>query len=134
LDVLVEGHGGKLKLILPNSAFENLKPLLDQSFLGGALGGDDGWRGQLTESLQDTNVVLNALLHEITLPLTQVLNWSKGQVIDLGIDFEHEATVHCSGKPMFFAAMGRRRNGSVALRITEKLDELDEGYDDDLPD
>ncbi|MFO7804425.1 MAG: FliM/FliN family flagellar motor switch protein, partial [Paracoccaceae bacterium] len=49
-----------------------------------------------------------------------------GQVLNLGIDTEHEVTVACSGKDMFRAAIGRRRNGSVALRVSAELDLIGE--------
>ncbi|WP_212522776.1 FliM/FliN family flagellar motor switch protein [Actibacterium sp. MT2.3-13A] len=125
LDVSVEGRGGKLVLVIPNMTFEPARALLAQTFLGGQIGGDSSWQSLLTESLQDTSVDLVALLHELKLPLAEVLGWRPGDVLDLGIDTEAEVTVNVSGKKMFHAAMGRRRNGSVALRVTRTLNGKD---------
>lgn len=125
LDVSVEGPGGKLILVIPNMAFEPARAMLAQSFFGGEIGGDSSWQAQLAESLQGTDVDLVAILHELKLPLSDVLRWRCGDVLDLGIDTESEVTVSVSGKRMFRAAMGRRRNGSVALRVTQELNGKD---------
>ncbi|WP_159966520.1 FliM/FliN family flagellar motor switch protein [Profundibacterium mesophilum] len=123
LRVEVEGRGGNLIFVIPNATFEKLRPQLIESFFGAQLGVDTGWRDQLAGSLQGTNVDLTAVLHELQVPLNDVLAWQRGQTIDLGIAGDNLATVTCSGRPMFRAAMGRRRNGSVALRVTEKLED-----------
>lgn len=125
LEVKIEGRGGKLIFVIPNMVFEPARAMLAQTFLGGQIGGDSSWQALLTDSIRDTNVDLVALLHEMKLPLTEVLGWRRGHVLDLGIDTENEVTVAVSGKKMFRAAMGRRRNGSVALRVTEELSEKD---------
>jgi len=123
LDISVDGPGGKLVFVIPNMAFESARAMLAQSFFGGQIGGDSSWQALLADSLQDTDVDLVALLHELKLPLSDVLRWRRGDVLDLGIDTENQVTVAVSGKKMFRAAMGRRRNGSVALRVTEELSE-----------
>jgi flagellar motor switch protein FliM len=133
MTVVLEDRGGTITFILPGQAMEKVRATLAQAFLGGKLGGDSSWRAQLTESLQDTNIALTAVLHQLRLPLTDVLHWKRGQVLDLGIDASHEVTVTCGDRDMFRAAMGRRKNGSVALRVTEELSEKD-GIADDTAD
>lgn len=123
LRVELEGRGGNLTFVIPNATFEKLRPQLIESFFGAQLGVDSGWRSLLADSLQGTNVDLTAVLHELKIPLSDVLSWQKGQTIDLGITADNCATVNCSGRPMFRAATGRNRNGSVALRVTEKLED-----------
>lgn len=127
--ITLEERSGRLTFLLPNSAFEPVRPMLAQPFRGGQLGGDSSWRSQLTDTLQDTGVTLEAVLSEPNLSLTDVLAWQPGQQLDLGIDPEQEVTVTCSGMKMFSAAMGRRRNGSVALRVTRDFSEKEEPAD-----
>lgn len=124
--ITLGGREGLLCLIVPHQTMEPVLPLLAQSRPAGQVGDDPTWRGQLSQSLTDTAVTLTAVLHERDLPLSQVLDWKPGQVLNLGIDTEHEVTVACSGKDMFRAAIGRRRNGSVALRVSAELDLIGE--------
>ncbi|MCA0922637.1 flagellar motor switch protein FliM [Pseudooceanicola nanhaiensis] len=136
--ITLDERVGKLSFVIPNNAIDKVRPTLAQAFRGGQLGGDDAWRALLTDQISDTSVTLAAVLHEPVLPLTSVLQWKRGQVLDLGIDSEHEVTVTCSGKKMFRAAMGRRKNGSVALRVTEDFDNAKDmkegGFSDVVPD
>lgn len=130
LDMKFEGRGGLLTFVIPYTAIEKVQPMLAQAFWGGGLGADNSWRTLLTDKIQETNVTLTSVLHELSVPMTQVLAWAPGTTLDLGIDTHHEAELSCSGVPMFKAAMGRRKNGSVALRITEEMTEKD-GLSDD---
>ncbi|RVV96879.1 hypothetical protein EKE94_16170 [Mesobaculum littorinae] len=134
LNVRLEDRGGRMSFVLPYNAFESVRPLFTQSFLGGQLGGDSSWRALLTDKLQETEVTLAAVLHEVHVPLTQVLDWAPGQTLDLGILADQAATVSCNGMVMFRGEMGRRRNGAIALKITEELAQLNEGHDDEHAD
>ncbi|MGC9370120.1 MAG: FliM/FliN family flagellar motor switch protein [Paracoccaceae bacterium] len=134
LDVSIEGRGGKLVFVIPNMVFEPARALLTETFFGGQIGRDSSWQALLADSIRDTNVDLVALLHEMKLPLTEVLRWRRGDVLDLGIDAENAVTVSVSGQTMFRAAMGRRRNGSVALRVTEELSDNEETSHDGTSD
>lgn len=126
--IAFDGRGGDLCLIVPHRTLDAVRPLLAQVSAAGQLGSDPGWRAKLLESLNDTPVTLTAVLHEHRLPLADVLGWQPGQILDLGIDSTHEVAVSCSGKEMFRAAIGRRKNGSVALRVTAVFEETeDEG-------
>lgn len=125
LQVLLEGQSGQVVLILPYIAFESASGAFAQPFHGGDIGSENGWRGAIVKSLQGTDVELTAIMQEMTSPLHEMLAWRVGQVLDIGMDVEHEVLVNCSGKQMFRAAMGCRKNGSVALRITETLSEVD---------
>ena len=123
--ITLEGRGGQLCLIVPHRTLDAVRPLLAQPALTGQLGGDPGWRAQLEQSLSHAPVTLTAVLHEQALPLSDVLGWTPGQVLDLGIDASHEVTVSSGGRDMFRAAIGRRKNGSVALRVTAAFEDTE---------
>lgn len=124
--VTLEGRSGNLCVIVPLRTLDPVRARLAQPRTAGVLGEDPGWKALLAQSLNDTPVTLTAVLHERGLPLADVLGWRTGQVLDLCIDVAEEVTVTCSGKDMFRAAIGRRKNGSVALRLTTGLDENQE--------
>lgn len=125
VEVLLEGQGGQMTFIIPYIAFEAAEQAFSQPFRGGGINGEKGWRTAMAKSLQDTDIQLTAILQEMTVPLHEVLAWRPGQVLDIGVDTEHELLVECSNKKMFRAAMGCRKNGSVALRISKTLNELE---------
>lgn len=120
IDVMLEDRGGQIAVLIPHATLEPVRGLLAQVFLGGQLGGDKNWRQSLQNLLEDTPVTLDAILTEMSLPLNDVLSWKVGQTLDLGVNSDHPPTVTCSGHTMFKTAMGRCRNGSIALRVTEE--------------
>lgn len=124
--VNLDGRSGKLCLIVPHRTLDGLRATLAQPSASDQLGEDLGWGALLSQSLNDTPVTLTAILHEHILPLAEVLDWQRGQVLDLGIDAAQDVAVACSGKDMFRAAIGRRKNGAVALRVTAQLDKKQE--------
>lgn len=127
--ITLEERGGTMIFLLPQTSFESVRPQLAAPFRGGQLGGDSSWRELLNDSLQDTSVSVNAVLHEPKLQLSDILNWSPGRTIDLGINVDQEVTVACGELKMFTAAIGRRRNGAVALRINRDFSEEEEPKD-----
>ncbi|PYE84508.1 flagellar motor switch protein FliM [Pseudoroseicyclus aestuarii] len=122
IDVRIDGHGGPLHFMIPYGAIDTIRPLLAQPFLGGSLSGESGWRQEMEGRLGETSVQLQALLCRVRLPMAEVLNWRAGQVLDLGVLTDHEAMLTCGGRQMFTGAMGRKSNGSVALRLTGDMD------------
>lgn len=126
LRIDLNGRGGLMCLIVPHRTLDRVRPLLAQSRTAAQLGSDPGSRALLSQSLNHTPVTLTAVLHERDVTLADVLGWKPGQVLNLGIDSTHEVTVACSGKDMFRAAIGRRKNGSVALRVTAAFEETKE--------
>ncbi|MEI4485510.1 FliM/FliN family flagellar motor switch protein [Frigidibacter sp. MR17.14] len=112
---------GRISILLPHLAVEPIRPLLAKVFFGDRLGADQGWRDHLQERITQSNVKLTAVLHEVEVPLADVLGWTIGSTLDLHVGLDHEATVFCSGEPVFRGATGRRQNGAVALRITKDL-------------
>lgn len=129
LSVGLEGRGGTLTFVIPDAAIDSIRTLLVQSFPAGETGSDSGWRAALGRSIEGSEAKLTAVLHEVRIGMREVLAWKAGDMIDLGIDMEHEATVSCNGRALFRAAMGRRRNGAVALRVTDDLGEEKERDD-----
>jgi flagellar motor switch protein FliM len=79
--------------------------------------------------ISDTEVLVTARLHEVRVPLQDVLEWKKGQVLDLGIDNDQEVALICSGHDMYLAQTGKRKNGRLALKITDQLKDEEEMTD-----
>lgn len=133
MHVTMDDRDGYFSLLFPFNALSTIRSMLVQPFHGGALGGDKSWRKNMTEAIADTEVLVTARLHEGTVSLNDVLQWKTGQVLDLGITVDQDVSLICSGHEMYLAQTGKRRNGRLALRITEQLKDEEE-MTDVLPD
>lgn len=124
-----DGRGGHMIFLLPVSVFEPMRSILSAPFHGGQLGGDSSWRELLSGKLQNTSITVDAILHEPLIPLADVLGWKPGVTVPLGITPDQTVTVACDNLKFFSAAVGRRRNGSVALRVIRDYSEEEEPTD-----
>ncbi|MEQ5870842.1 FliM/FliN family flagellar motor switch protein [Sagittula sp. NFXS13] len=121
LSVDIEGRRGEMVFVLPNTAFETVSHILSQQFTGGQLGGDSGWRLKMTDMLNLTNVPVTAVLGQSSLSLREVLGWAPGQVLDLGLRVDDPVTLTCAGEKIALAEVGHRKNGRIALKLSDKL-------------
>ena len=125
MEISLEEQSGLMTFIIPYIALETVSAAFSQPFRGGDIGGKDIWRKAMSNTLQGTDVLLTAILKEIAVPLHEILSWKQDQVLDIGVDTEQEVLVTCNEQQMFQAAMGCRKNGSVALKISKTLKEMD---------
>ena len=126
LRINIEDRVGEMVFLLPTTALDAVGDVLSQQFTGGQLGGDTGWRMKLTEKLGTTNIPVAAVLGETNLSLREVLSWMPGQILDLGMQVDDPVTICVTGKTIARAEVGRRKNGKIALKVSEKLYEEEE--------
>lgn len=127
-----DGRGGRLIFLFPQPVFEEIRPMLAEPFRGGQIGGDSSWRDLLSDTLQDTSITVDAILCEPSIPMAKVLAWKPGQTIELGVTVDQDVTVSCAELRLFTAAIGRRRNGSLALKVMRDFSQEDEPTDVDF--
>ncbi|ANT63192.1 hypothetical protein AYJ57_22175 (plasmid) [Salipiger sp. CCB-MM3] len=126
LSLNIEDRVSEMVFLLPNTAFDSVGDVLSQNFTGGQLGGDTGWRLKLTEKLGTTAIPVSAVLGQAVMPLRDVLSWMPGQVLDLGMQVDDPVTISVIGKDIAKAEVGRRKNGKIALKVSDKLYEEEE--------
>ncbi|ETX16697.1 hypothetical protein OCH239_00190 [Roseivivax halodurans JCM 10272] len=119
LEVDIDGRGGRIVFVIPFRTLDPVKARLSEMFLGEQFGEDETWSNRMKETLTDTEVTVTALLRTMRVPLAKALDWQVGQVIDLGIAPDSEVTVSVRGRDLMRGAMGRRRTGAAAIRITD---------------
>ncbi|MGI3170987.1 flagellar motor switch protein FliM [Pseudooceanicola sp. C21-150M6] len=124
--ITLDERDGYLYFIMPFNALAAVRNMLAQPFQGGDLGGDKSWRKSMTEAISDTEVVVSARLHQAHVPMQKVLNWKKGEMLDLGISLDQQVTLTCAGHDMYTAHSGRKRNGRVALKVETQLKDEEE--------
>ncbi|GIK99670.1 MAG: flagellar motor switch protein FliM [Alphaproteobacteria bacterium] len=120
LRVDMEDRGGRLELLLPYATLEPVRELLLQMFMGEKFGRDSIWEGHLASELWQTEVVIEAVLDEITVPLRDVLNLKVGTQLVLNATPASTVRMRCGGISMFDGRMGRKGR-NIAVQIEQRL-------------
>jgi len=119
LRIDMEDRGGKLELLLPYATLEPVRELLLQMFMGEKFGRDSIWENHLASELWQTEVAVEAVLDEVTMPLRSILNLKVGTQILLNATPESQVKVRCGGVPMFDGRMGRKGR-NIAVQIDQR--------------
>lgn len=117
---------GFMQVVFPMTTLDPAQKVLSKMFLGEKLGGDGTWRETIMQRISGSSVSVAVVLREMQVDLGEIIDWKPGQTIDLGIDDTEEATVVCSGIPIFYGVTGRKRNDRIALRVTREADDMDD--------
>lgn len=120
LRVDMEGRGGIIQMVLPYATIEPIRDLLLQSFMGEKLGRDAIWEGHFASELWQSQVQVQAVLHEKKLPLRKALSLAVGDTIMLGIRQDHPVTLRCGGLELAKGHAGRVKN-KVAIKVSTPL-------------
>lgn len=120
LRVDMEDRGGRVELLLPYATLEPVRELLLQQFMGEKFGRDSIWESHLAEQLRHTELSLDVVLDEQTMPLSTVTALRKGDCIALGAGPGSPVRLRCGDIPLFDAELGRREN-RLAVRILREL-------------
>src|SRR6478672_8642265 len=118
LRIDMEDRGGRLELLLPYATLEPVRELLLQQFMGERFGRDSIWETHLAQELWETEVDLDIVLDEQTMPLAQVTDLQPGSRLLLGAGPGGAVQIRCGGVPLFAGRLGRRKN-RAAVRIED---------------
>ncbi len=119
LRIDMEDRGGRLELCLPYATLEPVRELLLQMFMGEKFGRDSIWEVHLAQELWKTGVEIEAVLDQITLPLTEVLNLKVGSRVMLNATPESDIELRCGEVPLFSGAMGRK-GANISVRVEDR--------------
>ncbi|WP_026345409.1 flagellar motor switch protein FliM [Novispirillum itersonii] len=120
LRIDMEDRGGRLELLLPYATLEPVRELLLQMFMGEKFGRDSIWETHLAEEMWFTEVELEAVLDEQTLPLKDILNLQIGSRIMLNAGPNSPVEMRCGDVPLFVGQMGRKGN-HISIRVDSKI-------------
>ncbi|GAA0567381.1 flagellar motor switch protein FliM [Craurococcus roseus] len=116
----MEDRGGGLELVLPYATLEPVREALLQQFMGEKLGRDSIWETHLGEELRLTELALDVVLDEQTMPLSAVLSLRRGDRITLDASPDAPVKLRCNDVDLFEGDLGRRKD-RLAVRITREL-------------
>ena len=120
LRIDMEDRGGRIELMLPYATLEPVRELLLQMFMGEKFGRDSIWETHLANELWNTDVELDAVLDQVVVSLSEVMNWRPGSQILLNAVPSSPIALRCGEIPLFVGGMGQK-NGNMAIKINKKL-------------
>ena len=113
-------RGGRVEILIPYATLEPIRELLLQMFMGEKFGRDSIWENHLTQELYKTEIQLQAVLGEMTIPLDDMLNWRVGTQVVFNTQMDDELELRCGHFPMFKGPVGQRQ-GYLAVRIEQYI-------------
>ncbi len=120
LRVDMEDRGGRIELLLPYATLEPVRELLLQQFMGEKFGRDSIWETHLAEELRHTELALDVVLDEQSMPLSSIMALRPGDRITLGCAPGAPVLLRCGDVPMFEAELGQRES-RLAVKIGREL-------------
>jgi len=114
----LDGGGGDLHMAIPYSTIEPIREVLDAGVQSDVDDVDERWMNTIKKDLLDAYVPINATVLENKISLREVSNLKAGDVIP--IELPECVTATANKVPMFSAKLGQR-NGSLALKIVDRI-------------
>ena len=81
LRIEMDGRGGRLEILLPYATIEPIREQMLQMYMGEKFGRDPIWEGHLATEIYAAEVEVEAVMHEMELPLSQVLSMKPGDTV-----------------------------------------------------
>ncbi|GJE57471.1 MULTISPECIES: flagellar motor switch protein FliM [Methylobacterium] len=116
----MDGRGGGLQILFPYATIEPIRELLMQSFMGEKLGRDHVWESHLATEIWQADVAMEAVLHEMTLPLRRVMGLKVGDTIMFEQKASDLITVRCGDWALTQGRIGRI-DDNIAVQIARPL-------------
>lgn len=113
---------GSFSIIIPMPTLEPVQDKLSKMFLGDKLGGDKTWREHILNNINGSSVKVTARVHQLSIPLVDILAWKPGTTIDLGVSDDKEISIICSGIPVFQGYAGKHRGGRIGFRVMREIE------------
>ncbi len=116
----INGRGGMIELLFTYAMLEPVREVLLQHFMGERFGRDSIWENHLAGELMQTEIEIEAVLHEQTMRLSELLDLQPGQTLMLTGASAAAVDLRCGGRSLFVAQVGRRAT-ALAARIDTSL-------------
>ncbi|RUT33123.1 flagellar motor switch protein FliM [Arsenicitalea aurantiaca] len=120
LRIEMDDRGGKIEMLLPYATIEPIREQLLQMFMGEKFGRDTIWESHLATEIHAAEVEVEAVLHEVEVPLSRLLNMKAGDTVMLDRSPSDPVTLRCGDVDLTEAIMGHI-NDHVSVRVTRPL-------------
>lgn len=116
----MDGRGGLLQILFPYATIEPIRELLMQSFMGEKLGRDHTWESHLATEIWQADSTMEAVLHEMMLPLKKVMSLKVGDTLMFDTKPTDLISVRCGDWALTQGRIGRI-DDSIAVQLTRPL-------------
>ena len=120
LRIEMDERGGKIEILLPYATIEPIREQLLQMYMGEKFGRDPIWEGHLATEIFAADVEIEAVMHEVELPLSRVLGMKPGDTVLFDRSPSDPVKLRCGNIELTEAIMGHIGK-NVSVRITRKL-------------
>jgi flagellar motor switch protein FliM len=120
LRIEMDDRGGKIEILLPYATIEPIREQLLQMYMGEKFGRDPIWEGHLATEIFAADIEVEAVLHEVQLPLSRVLGMQPGDTVMFDRSPSDPIKLRCGDVELTEAIMGHIGN-HVSVRIARPL-------------
>ena len=120
LRIEMDDRGGKIEILLPYATIEPIREQLLQMYMGEKFGRDPIWEGHLATEIYAADVEIDAILHEIDLPLSRILDLAPGDTVMFERGPTDPIKLRCGNVEITEAVMGHIGK-HVSVRVARPL-------------
>lgn len=120
LRIDLDERGGKVEILLPYATIEPIRGQLLQMFMGEKFGRDPIWESHLATEIHAADTEIDAVLHEVELPLSRVLGFSEGETLMFERTPDDPVTLRCGTVDITRGIMGHVGK-NVSVRVDRPL-------------
>ncbi|WP_421759588.1 flagellar motor switch protein FliM [Devosia sp.] len=120
LRIEMDDRGGKIEILLPYATIEPIREQLLQMYMGEKFGRDPIWEGHLATEIYSADVEIDAILHEMDLPLSRVLKMQPGDTVMFDRAPGDPIRLRCGDTDLTDAIMGHIGK-NVSVRVARPL-------------
>jgi flagellar motor switch protein FliM len=120
LRIEMDDRGGKIEIMLPYATIEPIREQLLQMYMGEKFGRDPIWEGHLSTEIYAAEAEVEAVLHEVEIPLSRVLGLTPGETLMFDRSPSEPIMLRCGDVELTEAIMGHIGN-HVSVRVTRPL-------------
>ena len=120
LRIEMDERGGKVEILLPYATIEPIREQLLQMYMGEKFGRDPIWEGHLATEIFAADVQIEAVMHELELPLSRVLSLKPGDTVLFDRSPTDPVKLRCGDVELTDAIMGHIGK-NVSVRVNRKL-------------
>ena len=120
LRIDMEDRGGRIEVVLPLSTLEPIRELLLQGFMGEKFGNDTIWEDHLAHEIWNTELPIDAILTELTMPLQKLMKLQVGDTVMLDSQPSDSISIKSGNIELARGYMGSKGK-NVAVRLEGKV-------------
>jgi flagellar motor switch protein FliM len=120
LRIEMDERGGKIEILLPYATIEPIREQMLQMYMGEKFGRDPIWEGHLATEIFAADVEIEAVMHEMDLPLSRILSMKPGDTVLFDMKPSDPVRLRCADVELTQGIMGHIGK-HVSVRVTRPL-------------